>query len=140
MCCRCQWLTAERKTDVYSLPDARTREGIPHKSLPDKETKDRDGTQSVSHRKTNQDLVSKPKDETEKRDSGHQRAKRAGEASSTPEGVCSRGGSCPELRAQLGTVAPEVGRPPQVGRTPERLPTPTAGTRTRAALQFGSSW
>lgn len=84
------------QTDIHPLPDARAGEGVPHESLSDPQTEDRDGARAVPDRATDQDLVPEPTDEVEKGDSGHQGAQRAGEAGAGAEGSssgCGGGGS-----------------------------------------------
>jgi hypothetical protein len=71
-CCRSQWSTPERSSDIHSVPDIGAGKGIPHKSLPHEATAYRDGARVMSHRATDQNLVSKQTDETQERNSGDQ--------------------------------------------------------------------
>jgi len=75
--CRSE-LVAEtsRSSDVLALPDARTREGVPVQPLPHAQTSHRDRARPVSHRATDQDLVSEPPHEVEEGDTTHQGAER----------------------------------------------------------------
>lgn len=92
-------------TDIHPLPDARAGEGVPHESLSDPQTEDRDGARAVPDRATDQDLVPEPTDEVEKGDPGHQGAQRAGEAGAGAEGSgrggCGGGGAGRPFRSEL---------------------------------------
>ena len=70
-----QWPPETRPSDLHSLPDAGAGEGVSHESLPHEATKDRNGPPTLPHRATDQDLVSESKNEAQKGDPGHQRAK-----------------------------------------------------------------
>ena len=62
MFCRAE----ERSTNLHPLPNLRTGEGVSFQSLPYTAEADRDSARSLSHRKTNKNLVSKPTNEMEK--------------------------------------------------------------------------
>jgi len=57
--------TEENSSDVHSLPDSRTREGVPLQPLPDATTSHRDSAPAAPHRATDQDLVPEPAHEVE---------------------------------------------------------------------------
>ena len=70
-----KWPPETRPSDLHPLPDAGAGEGVSHESLPHEATKDRNGPPTLPHRATDQDLVSESKNEAQKGDPGHQRAK-----------------------------------------------------------------
>jgi len=100
---RYKWSAKTRPTDIHPLPDARAGEGVPHESLSDQETENRDGARALPDGATDQDLVPEPADEAEERDPGDQGAERAGEAGAGPEGSggsgCGGGGPRRTLRS-----------------------------------------
>lgn len=68
---RSSWSQETRKTDLHTISDFGVGERIPHESLPHSKKKDWNGSHSLSHRETDQNLVSESKDETQERDSSH---------------------------------------------------------------------
>ena len=72
-----KWPPEARPSDLYPLPDVGAGEGVSHESLPHEATKDRNGPPTLPFRTTNQNLVSKSKNEAQKGDPYHQGAQRA---------------------------------------------------------------
>ena len=87
LCCR----TETRPANLHPLPDFGAGKGVPYESLPHEATKDRNGTPTLPDRATDQDLVSEPKNEAQKGDSGHQGAERARETGSSLKAPSFRG-------------------------------------------------
>lgn len=87
---RGKWPSKERASNVYEIPDPRTRKRVPHESLPDTAAPNRDGARPLPHRAADKNLVPESPHEAQKGNTGHQRAERTGEAGASTEG----GGSC----------------------------------------------
>jgi len=80
---RRQRVAASGPTDLHSIPDSGTGEGVSHQPLPHQTTANRDGAPAVPDGTTNKNLVPESTNEAEERDPGNQGTERAGKASST---------------------------------------------------------
>ena len=79
-----QWTPEERPSDLHPLPNPGAGEGVLHKSLHHKASKDWNGPWSSTDWETAQDLVSKSKNEAKKGDHCHQGAQWARTANQKP--------------------------------------------------------
>ncbi|CAG9829344.1 unnamed protein product [Diabrotica balteata] len=110
---RCKWPSAKRPPDVYAIPNARAREGIPHEPLPDPAETNRNGARALPDGTTDQNLVPKQANEVKEGNPSHQRAQRTRKAGAGAKSSGSRrpSGGGAELVAARGNFYGGATRP-----------------------------